>query len=156
MIQIENLYVKMEEAVFSLRGSDQYQRSTCKTLFAASTGSEISWPSDLNIVFNWGLDFFLFKTSFKIFQVAFVFVAMHSQPKTDIIVSRPATVLLPIKEPGGITIVMPPIWTVFITMAVTHHMLMVSTGKHGRDIAILPSELRWKSDQQTFRLLTIL
>ena len=70
MIQIENLYVKMEEAVFSLRGSDQYQRSTCKTLFAASTGSEISWPSDLNIVFNWGLSFFLFKTSFKIWNLS--------------------------------------------------------------------------------------
>ena len=31
MIQIENLYVNKEEAVSSLRGWDQYQRSSCKT-----------------------------------------------------------------------------------------------------------------------------
>ena len=44
-----------------------------QNLFPSSNGSEIFWPSDLNIVFNWGLGFFLFKTLFKIFQVACVF-----------------------------------------------------------------------------------
>ena len=38
-----------------------------------------------------------------------VIVALHSQPKTEIMMARQATVLLPIKEPGGISVVIAPI-----------------------------------------------
>ena len=75
MIHIENLYVKKGRLYFlcEVRTNTREVAVNLANLFATSTGSEISLPSDLNIVFNWGLVFFLDKTSFKIFQFACVF-----------------------------------------------------------------------------------
>ena len=61
------------------------------------------------------------------------------------------TALCPIKEPGGTRHVMSPTWTVCIITDNTRHRLMVSTGAAGKDITTPPRELRWKSDQWSFK-----
>ena len=61
------------------------------------------------------------------------------------------TVLCPIKQPGGTRAVFGPTWTVCIITGNTRHTLMVSTGATGKDTTTPPRELRWKSDQWSFK-----
>ena len=73
-------------------------------------------------------------------------------PKIRIMTAMAAlTVLCPIKEPGGTLPVMPPAWTVCITTDNTRQGVMVSTSITGKDITTPPRELRWKSDQWSFK-----
>jgi len=73
------------------------------------------------------------------------------QPKIRITTAGVVTMLWGLKEPGGTRAVITPIWTVCITTENTHHTLMVSTGLTGKDISTPPRELRWKSDQSSFK-----
>ena len=61
------------------------------------------------IFFNSNVKILMFFSQ-ELQETLFLFiVAVHSQPKTEIMMARQATVLLPIKEPGGIAVVIPPI-----------------------------------------------
>ena len=81
-----------------------------------------------------------------------VIVVIPSARKTKIMTATAAmTVLWAIKEPGGTRPVITPTWTVCIITENTHQTLMVSTGITGKDITTPPRELRWKSDQSSFK-----
>ena len=81
-----------------------------------------------------------------------IIVVIPSQPKIRIMTAIPKTVLRGLKEPGGTALaVIPLTWTVCIIMARTHLTLMVSTGQPGKDLITPPRELKWKSDQWTFK-----
>ena len=61
------------------------------------------------------------------------------------------TVLCTAKEAGGSTTVFAPTWTVCIITDNTRHTLMGSTGFFGKDVTTPLKELKWKSDQWSFK-----
>ena len=61
------------------------------------------------------------------------------------------TVLCTAKEAGGSTAVFAPTWTVCIITDNTRHTLMGSTGFFGKDVTTPLKELKWKSDQWSFK-----
>ena len=80
-----------------------------------------------------------------------IIVVIPLPPKIRIMTSGAVTVLCPSKEPGGTRAVITPTWTVCIITDNTRQGLMVSTGITGKDITTPPRELRWKSDQWSFK-----
>ena len=73
-------------------------------------------------------------------------------PKIRIMTAMVAlTVPCPTKEPGGTLTVITPTWTVCIITDNTRQEQMVSSGITGKDITTPPRELRWKSDQWSFK-----
>ena len=80
-----------------------------------------------------------------------IIVVIPLPPKIRIMTATALTVLCPLKEPGGTGTVITPTWTVSIITDNTRHTLMASTGITGKDISTPSRELRWKSDQWTFK-----
>ena len=82
-----------------------------------------------------------------------IIVVVPLPPKIRIMTAMAAlTVLSAIKEPGGTGGVMIPTWTVCIfTDNSLQNGLTVSPGIAGKVITTPPRELRWKSDQWSFK-----
>ncbi len=88
----------------------------------------------------------------ELLEILFLIIVVPPlQLKIRIMTFRAIIVRWPIKEHGGSMPVITPAWTVCIITDNTHHTLMVSTGEPGKDITTPPRELRWKSDQCTFK-----
>ena len=83
--------------------------------------------------------------------LSLIIVVTPLAPKIRIMTATALTVLRALKEPGGTLPVIPPTWTVCIITDNTRQGLMVSTGITGKVITTPPRELRWKSDQWTFK-----
>ena len=93
---------------------------------------------------------------FILFQELLVILSLTAmvilfQPKIKIMTAGRKTVPRRMKEPGGTGIVITPTWMVGIILAITILTPMVSTGISGKDTIIHLRELRWKSDQWSFK-----
>ena len=88
----------------------------------------------------------------ELLEILFLIIVVPPlPPKIRTMTAKAVTVLCHIKEPGGTRHVMTPTWTVCIITDNTRHPLMVSTGITGKDITTPLRELRWKSDQWSFK-----
>ena len=134
------LYLNYSVMIFNLLVIKQFFLTLCKCYECTHLFSNICGH---NLVFCFQ----------ELLVILFLIIVVPPfQPKIRIMTAGPVvTVLYPVKEPGGTGSVITPTWTVCIIMARTHLTLMVSTGQPGKEITTPQRELRWQSDQWTFK-----